>query len=535
MTTPAAPSKRAASIALASLVALVLSAPNGAAATLNGFVTQVNSPADFYVGSLHVVLNGKTQCETQGLRSEIQLKRRGFFHQYFLLQTRPIPKSEVAVPCNALSLRVGSRVQVTGDRGPQDDPIAAAHLIVCKVDIQRKFSTSWKPVEWSGGALLEEEPQLSRTAKGWTGTLWLDGYLMRIAPDTQLFPWIGSFLSWRADHLYDSSIVTSPPPASAFPASLFQPNTWATYRGSRRADGTILLDRIGLSPNQPYAGCEKISTSLTPIIHAPNYASDAPGSAVFPEGGLVHSKVLTILPERNLQDYVSRLGASLIPRYQEAMPETIATKVHFRFYVVQSRWATFDDLVSNVYSLPYMARPNWDDAVLALPNGMIFVPTSTLTGVGSNAQLATILSSAIASVLQGQSCTAWHETQESGAGCFCPIANGMSWAAFAYGFVLWRDEQALRIGIRQMYLAGYDIREAPFAWALAEGKLAANPVTGASGSSAEIPWYTAYAFHYISQFYSDVDYSKLKRGKTEYALFLGELRKADPEAFGPKN
>ena len=47
----------------------------------------------------------------------------------------------------------------------------------------------------------------------------------------------------------------------------------------------------------------------------------------------------------------------------------------------------------------------------------------------------------------------------------------------------------------------------------------------------EIPWYAAYAFNYISQYYKDVDYSKLKRGEAEYQQFLQELRKADPEAF----
>ena len=46
-----------------------------------------------------------------------------------------------------------------------------------------------------------------------------------------------------------------------------------------------------------------------------------------------------------------------------------------------------------------------------------------------------------------------------------------------------------------------------------------------------IPWETAYAFDYISKFYSDVDYSRLKRGEKEYAQFLDALRKADLGAF----
>ena len=82
-----------------------------------------------------------------------------------------------------------------------------------------------------------------------------------------------------------------------------------------------------------------------------------------------------------------------------------------------------------------------------------------------------------------------------------------------------------------MYLAGYDIREAPFAWVVAQGKPVPNPIIDSKEPDKEIPWYAAYAFDYISKYYSDVDYSKLKRGEAEYAQFLEELRKADPQAF----
>jgi hypothetical protein len=525
---------------LEAFLALTLATPCAAATTLEGFVTRVDSPTDFYVGALHVMLNGKAQCETQDLGSDIQIKGRGFlgFSRYFLLQSRPDPKSELAAPCDALSLKVGSRVQVAGDRRPQDSSFTAAHLIVYKVDIQLKSSASWNPPEWSGAALLEEKPQVNRTAQGWSGTLWLNGYPMTISPSTKLLAapdvkqmGIGDF-DWLKG-LYKETILhrRKKAPAPAFSASLFQPNTWATYRGARSADGNVLLDRIGLWPNRPYSRWEKYSAEFVPTIQPSNYASQASGSAVFAGGGFERDTVLTILADRNVQEYVSRLGASLVPRYQENMPETNATKVHFRFYVVQSTGAAFDNAVIIVDSLSSMAQPSWDDAVLALPNGMIFVPTSTLIGIGSEAQLAAILSSAIASVLQKQSCIASYESSQAEGDQSDPIFSGMNFAAFTYGFVLWRDEQALRIGIRQMYLAGYDIREAPVAWAAAIGKPFANPLTDPAQSAAGVPWYTAYAFNYISQFYSDVDYSKLKRGEAEYAEFLKELRNADPAAF----
>jgi hypothetical protein len=77
-------------------------------------------------------------------------------------------------------------------------------------------------------------------------------------------------------------------------------------------------------------------------------------------------------------------------------------------------------------------------------------------------------------------------------------------------------------------LAGYDIREAPCAWEVAQGKPVNNPVIDSRHPNKKIPWYAAYAFNYISQYYKDVDYSKLKRGEKEYQQFLQELYKADP-------
>ena len=128
-------------------------------------------------------------------------------------------------------------------------------------------------------------------------------------------------------------------------------------------------------------------------------------------------------------------------------------------------------------------------------------------------QVVSLLSYAITSILQKQ-------------------AN-IACAGDIYDCLRDEDEQLLRIGIRQMYLAGYDIREAPYAWAVAQGKPVNNPVINSRHPDKEIPWYAAYAFNYISQYYKDVDYSKLKRGEAEYQQFLQELRKADPEAFAP--
>jgi len=70
---------------------------------------------------------------------------------------------------------------------------------------------------------------------------------------------------------------------------------------------------------------------------------------------------------------------------------------------------------------------------------------------------------------------------------------------------------------------------------VAQGKPVQNPIINSKHPEKEIPWYAAYAFNYISQYYQDVDYTKLKRGEREYQQFLQELYKADPSLPRPKS
>lgn len=109
-------------------------------------------------------------------------------------------------------------------------------------------------------------------------------------------------------------------------------------------------------------------------------------------------------------------------------------------------------------------------------------------------------------------------------------------------YILWfglgQSEQVMRLSFRTMLQHGYDIREAPSAWEFAAGYPYVNPLLDQARTPAAMlrtaPWYVAYSMSLVSRLYRDVDYSNLKRGEAEYAEFLEELRKADPEAFAQK-
>ena len=473
-------------------------------------------------------MDGKTECSAETLDSNIELKEKThaaiLAHRYFGLQYRLVPSSTQSVSCNSLSLAVGSGVHLIGDVKRSEGIFFSTQMILYTVRIVQ----SNPALKWKSGALLEEKSQVSRTAQGWSGTMWLDGYPMSITPDTTLLTApTGTRMSYDHFESFGSprmGAVIAPLPSPKVSANLRQPNTWATYRGAAKADRYVWLYRVRLWPNQIDKREQESWTKLTPAIQAPDYQNHAPGTVNFSH---THKdKILRILPDQDVQNFVSKLGTTLIPQYQKDLPETDATKIHFHFYVVQPVGTAFDDEMRRSDGLSRLLRPSWDEGVVALPNGLIFVPENMLARIENEAELAAIFSHAITSVLQKHRYITQHSRPYS-CSMFCsedPDYGG-------YDFALEMNEQSLRISIRQMYLAGYDIREAPFAWAVAQGMAVNNPVVDSKEPDKEIPWYAAYAFDYISRYYSDVDYSKLKRGDAEYAQFLGELRKADPEAF----
>jgi hypothetical protein len=553
-------------------VAILFAATSACCETADGFVTEIVSPSDFYLGGLHVLANAKSQCFTEAVDSNIELLAKGHelfaFQWVFGLRQHVFPKSVMSAACAKLPLTVGSHAQVIGNGNRAGGSFLATKITDYVVTIQQHVGAEKSPISWDGGALIEEQPKVSRSGASWSGTIWVDGYPMGLLLDTQLLTAPhGAELSYRPFRSFGEpqwGAVMPQAPSPPFAGSLFRPNTWAAYMGtsaselqpSSRADNSFdgrwvgenvasatagptkrdapqtsdnpVLLHIRLWPNQVSEAEKEYVAHLSPLIHPPDWLRHVPGSIGFP--GQSAKTNLQILPDESVQEFVSGVGASLIPPYQKALTEQDPTKIHFRFYVVQGEHPSSDEEMSEGDGVLALSQKALDRGIVAFPDGLIVIPDYVLARTGNEAQLAMVFSSAITSVIQKL-------------GFITKGSNpfGDDWCSFCGNeftvqlFDLLLNERVLRVGIRQMYLAGYDIREAPFAWALAADKPATNPVIDSKQPDKEIPWYTAYAFNYISQFYSDVDYSKLKRGEAEYAQFLDELRKADPDAFEPPN
>ena len=116
---------------------------------------------------LYIVMNGKTQCVTETLNSNIQLKYNSIglrSHRYFQLQNRPDPESIQSASCDSLPVMIGSHVQIVGNSNQGEGSFSASRVTVYTVNIRQAFGAWWqKQRGWESGALLEETPQVSNS------------------------------------------------------------------------------------------------------------------------------------------------------------------------------------------------------------------------------------------------------------------------------------------------------------------------------------------------------------------------------------
>jgi hypothetical protein len=503
------------------------------AGTLDGFVTSKRSPTDFYLGALHVVTNQKSKCGTQDISSDIYLKEKVyallFAHRYFDLRSHAVASSRRNTRCDQLPIFVGSRVRIIGHRNGSSVLFAADSVVLYTAIFRQTFSSVYTHDNPQSAALLEENPKVDRVAKGWSGTLWIDGYPATITPDTNALELAnGAQIVYQPFGLFSDARLGPKRARSAKPIlskNEWRANTWVAYRRFQSTTGSVGLSRIVVWPNQVSAGEAKFRLQHSRSANGPDRTDCLTGSNA--RRATDTGSVEPAIPTANLQAFVSKIGQSLVPDYQRTLPTNDPTKITFRFCIVQTAAGRSKD-VEMFKGMPLLpVDPIAANVITALPDGQIFISDVTLAHLGNAAELGFLLSDVITSVLQKHAYIAQNARPDA-------VINSDFQDFSRFRMILAMHQQSLRIGIRQMYLAGYDIREAPFAWAVAQGKPVANPVIDSKHPDKEIPWYAAYAFNYISQYYKDVDYSKLKRGRREYQQFLQELYKADPSLLRPE-
>ena len=478
---------------------------------VSGFVTEVNSQDRVLVGKLEIDVHSATQCSVGVFRTRRFWYKPLLAPDMFVIEEsthgydNQVTYSERS--CTGLKFPVGLWVKAEGSFTLPD-----------KLSADRLTIYEWSnDVESQDGAVLEGSPAAEGNA---AEKAWINGYPVEFNDDSSVesMP-TRAKLVVEKQGFYDFYLRPSQPYTHAHPIGIgeLQPGNCISYTGLStqgdilRAENIYTWHCLASKSFSDYLRRVKIKD-----VVPPDYVHSIPGRIKLWRG---HHQ-LQIIANEAVQNYVARVGTSVLPLSPASISGDSDSTINFRFYVVRS----LGRVMSRVGPLENgVGFHKFEDAIVPMPDGLIIIAADRgIARIRDEAQLAALLAIAESKVLQQHRYIA-----DSTIGY-------VSWALpDTDAFDLWQEAQAIRIGIRQMYLAGYDIREAPFAWLVANGKSVPNPIIGAGDSGSTVPWYAAYAFDYISKYYSDVDYSKLKRGEADYAQFLEELRKADPQAFEP--
>ncbi len=457
--------------------------------------------------------------------------------------------------CDQLNLHVGSRIHVSGTResdGTVDASLIEAgnSLVVAKGTLPR--TSIGNNIDWrlddrysggpsvsgsSGGAFSEEMPSRLSASQPNKFLWWVNGFPLEITASTHVRTPSNSGRAtppiFRPQNTGGSVWVDRRLMSEVATAAIFQaPTAYVSYRISQDPHGHISASAIDLLSYRGSPEAQAPRTGDDLVVVAPNYEMHQPGSIQF-KG----KPPIVVIPDRAIQNYVADAAQKLIAQIDKGSEDSLSlvhTSIHCwvvkAFANVPGDFYVQNDALANESKHRNLTESDkgWAlhhhrsmvNQIVVMPDGTILVPDSELALFDNAAQMQFALSAVIASITQ-----------------MIPLANKRYESqspdkSASDGY--FQTQRVIRLGIRQMYVAGYDIREAPFAWAIAAGKPAVNPLIDAKDPDRQIPWYAAYGFDYISKYYQDVDFSKLKRGEAEYQQFLKELRVADPEAFAGK-
>lgn len=430
----------------------------------DGYVTSVASQSEFEMSAQRVITDSHTD--------------------------RQVVESHSGIDATS-TIRVGSFLHVEGRYDKHSGEFIAKSIRVLPEPGFEKAQA--KSLEDAG--LIEEQPDLHQAGNATGGTLWVAGYRLKVTPQTKL----------------------SSEDGKSFPVDQIRTNTWAAFRANRGPDGSLEAVSIKFWPNTVTQNEVKYRDKSEPDIQEPNYATRTPGKIKF------HGQwTLAILPDKAIQDYVTRVGQSLIPQYQKDLPASDLSKINFRFYVVErpSRWKEVRNDAS------------------ASAGGVVIVPDNVLAVLDNEAQLAALLSNCIATTLDKQIYLhRGREKTQTALGLASDFAGlyglpvGIGNGIAAKRLLLQINEHASRTGLRYMLHTGYDLREAPFAWTAAANNRIDNPEpVGVLPSSLTQSVMADLYFNYAS-----TDYSRHRKNREAYHAMLGELKSAAHKLPKPKN
>jgi hypothetical protein len=426
--------------------------------TLRGYVTAVHSPTSFDMDEYKIT--DVAEEEHQRLGTEGKKNSRS-------------PQLKPGV------LRVGLEVEVQGDYDHTTGELKATGIKALFDD-----SDPETPIENMG--LVEDKASLQKTEQGWSGRFIADSETIVLTADTQI-----SVKRSRAERKEMRNAGRDSGDDAAFSPGDIDLDTFAHYVGVRQADRSILANKIEF--RQDRAAAESGWNLLAARVSYPDPKSEV-GTLTINETNYA------LFPSPEAEDYLNKLGASLIPAHQRELPDNSPGKVIFRFFLGDT-----DTVAVDTY-----------------PNGVIVVSAHVFDVLDTEAQLASVLAREMARVVEKQEWTTakYHEKERKEITGIATV--GAAAASLPGGWLvgMLADEgvvhklarslqnQADRIAIEYMLAAGYDPYQAVESWRVLEKKHARGHFWGNPDVNFE---HRTYLESELQLSYANRDFSGLKR------------------------
>ncbi len=362
--------------------------------------------------------------------------------------TARIDNSTVAILDDRIQLSPGGHVEIrdaSGDKASTFADLAAGQLVQAEGIWLGRHQFSAEKIYVELGFLdknihetvyLQGEPvDVPKILGSDPAELKADGEWLMIGPKTRRH--------WSTQEAAQGSETISQTGDTSAPPSQRYAGHQVRYSGIRREDGRIETDLVELHPPAP-----------PEAYNMPHGMSVVPGKDTqtaieileFKRSAKVDGR-MKLFPVRAVQEYVSDLGTSLLPKGEEGTTR----KLEFRFFVVE------DPSIN----------------AQALPDGTVIVNTGLLGAVDNEAALAFVLSHEISHVLQVHY---WREIRETRGqrigltiaglagsyfiGDLSVFLSGLGMAAIVNGHQRALENQADRLGLQTVIEHGYDPRQA---------------------------------------------------------------------------
>jgi hypothetical protein len=448
-------------------IALLTGTCSARVVKIHGFVTNVTSPTNFEIDDYRIARDVSLVIDVEKDESD-----------------------DAKATFDPAEIRIGTELEIRGDFDAASGELKASSIKVFLDDTKRIKRT----------ALVEKLPQLNRTESGtWRGVAFADGQKITIAEATVLTLKQNKSERKEAKSAKEEGLEPTTRVLSA--TSDITLDTFLQYEGARQLDGSILASKAEFQHAEFERGEAKLWKSLTPKIKKPTYTT-------FRSGELrVAQAKYKLFPSQDAQEYISKIGESLIPQHEKDLPEGNPLKIPFKFYIVEDK--TFN--------------------ASAYPNGVVVVHSGVFDVLENEAQLAFVLSHEISHAIEKH---VWRKEEYHKKALLALRIGGAVGAGFGgreisnlttlieagirNGYSRSLENQADRVGLEWMLTSGYDIREAPRAWkavALKMGDHATNIFWDDHDNNTTR---RSYLMAELRNNYSDVEFQGLKKDSQEF-------------------